>query len=205
MFYTYLFSEIYLFFSFFILFTISIFLNLSKRDNFPNVYKFSCFFIILFSLNVVIIDVWNYLEIFDSYDIYKNSGDIIVKWIIIFFTILFLIYSYFYIKKMKLNFFEYSLTVYFILLSFSFFILTTDLLSFYLLLEIQSFCFYLLTAFNKHNQYSVESGLKYFILSSFSSVSLLFGFSFIYGITGSFNFSDIYFFFLIMIFYIVMG
>ena len=96
---------------------------------------------------------------------------------------------------MKWHFIEYSITIYFILLSFNFFISTIDLLSFYLLLEIQSLCFYMLTAFNKHNQYSVESGLKYFILSSFSSICLLFGFSFIYGITGSFNFFDIYLFF----------
>jgi NADH-quinone oxidoreductase subunit N len=53
----------------------------------------------------------------------------------------------------------------------------------------------MLTAFNKNNQYSVESGLKYFVLSSFSSVCLLYGFSFIYGITGSLNFYDIYLFF----------
>lgn len=193
-----LFSEIYLFVSFFILFTINIFVNLSKKNNFPNIYKFSNFLIIIFILNGLIIDIWNNIEGINSYDLYKNSGDIVVKLIISLLTIIFFIYSYFYIDKMKLNFFEYSLTIYFVLLSFSFFILTTDLLSFYLLLEIQSFCFYLLTAFNKYNQYSVESGLKYFILSSFSSVSLLFGYSFIYGLTGTFNFSDIYLFFSIL-------
>jgi NADH-quinone oxidoreductase subunit N len=196
--YIYLFSEIYLFCSFFILFTISIFVNLSKQVNFPNIYKFTCFFIILFCINVIMIDFWNNIEGFNSYDLYKNNGDIIIKWIISLFTIMFFIYSYFYIEKIKLHFFEYSLTIYFVLLSFSFFILTIDLLSFYLLLEIQSFCFYLLTAFNKYNQYSVESGLKYFILSSFSSVSLLFGYSFIYGMTGSFNFLDFYLFFSVL-------
>ena len=110
--------------------------------------------------------------------------------------ILILSYSYFYIKTIKLHLFEYILTIYFTVLSFSLFISTTDLLSFYLLLEIQSLCFYILTAFNKNNQYSLESGLKYFILSSFSSVCLLYGFSFIYGITGSLNFNDIYLFFI---------
>jgi NADH-quinone oxidoreductase subunit N len=193
--YIYLFSEIYLFISFFILFVVSIFLNLSRQNNFPNIYRFTCFLIIVFCINLIVIDIWNYFENFNSYDIYKNSADLIIKWIIIFFTVLFFIYSYFYIEKMKLHFFEYSLTIYFILLSFSFFILTIDFLSFYLLLEIQSFCFYLLTAFNKYNQYSVESGLKYFILSSFSSVSLLFGYSFIYGMVGTFNFLDVFLFF----------
>jgi NADH-quinone oxidoreductase subunit N len=142
-------------------------------------------------MNVIVIDFWNCLEIYYSYDFYKNTADIIVKFIIILFTLVFLIYSKDYMIKMKLHMFEYTLVIYLTILSFSLFIITTDLLNFYLLLEIQSLCFYLLTAFNKHNQYSVESGLKYFILSSFSSVSLLFGYSFIYGLTGSLNFMDI--------------
>lgn len=189
------FSEIYLFTSFFFLLTFCIFLNLSKKSNFPNIYKLTCLFVIIFSFNVVIIDCWISFDYIYSYDIYKNINDVFIRNIIIIFTIFFLIYSYFYINKIKLHMFEYPLIIYFLLLSFSFFILITDLLSFYLLLEIQSFCFYLLTAFNKHNQYSVESGLKYFILSSFSSVSLLFGYSFIYGITGTLNINDIYLYF----------
>jgi NADH-quinone oxidoreductase subunit N len=186
-----LFPEIYLFVSFFILLTISIGINLSKQMNFPNIYTFTCYFVVLFGMNVILIDFWNCLEIYYSYDFYKNTSDIIIKFIIILFTIIFLIYSKNYMYKMKLHMFEYTLIIYLTILSFSLFIITTDLLNFYLLLEIQSLCFYLLTAFNKHNQYSVESGLKYFILSSFSSVSLLFGFSFIYGLTGSLNFIDI--------------
>lgn len=194
-FYNYFFSDIYLFFSFFVIFVSSIFLNLSKLKNFPNIYIITCFFIIISSINILIIDNYNFLENINSYDLYKNDIDIIIKIIFFFFTIIFIIYSYFYIKKMKFNLFEYSLTIYFVQLSFTFFISTIDLLSFYLLLEIQSLCFYMLTSFNKHNQYSVESGLKYFILSSFSSVCLLFGYSFIYGITGSLNFYDIFLFF----------
>jgi len=192
--YNYFFSDIYFFCSFFILFIVSIFLNLSKSKNFPNIYLLTCFFIFIFSLNIIIMDNYNYFDNLNSYDLYKNDMEIIVKWIFLILTILFFIYSYSYTKKMKFNLFEYSLTIYFISLSFNFFISTTDLLSFYLLLEIQSLCFYMLTSFNKHNQYSVESGLKYFILSSFSSVCLLFGYTFIYGITGSLNFYDIFLF-----------
>jgi len=195
LYYNFFFSDIYLFISFFFLFLISIFLNLSKNNNFPNIYSFTCFFISLFLINIIILDNTNFFENINSYDLYKNDVDLLIKWIIILFTILFFIYSYLYTTKMGLHLFEYSLTIYFILLSFNFFISSLDLLSFYLLLEIQSLCFYFLTAFNKHNQYSVESGLKYFILSSFSSISLLFGFSIIYGITGSLNFYDIFLFF----------
>lgn len=193
--YTYLLSDIYLFISFFIFFLLSIFCNLNKEYNFPNIYKFTCVIIFIFLLNVIIIDNQDFVNHINSYDLFKIDTDILVKWIIIVFSLFFFCYSYFYIKKSKLHLFEYSLTIFFIILSFSFFISVIDLLSFYLLLEIQSLCFYLLTAFNKHNQYSVESGLKYFILSSFSSVSLLYGYSFLYGITGSLNFFDIFLFF----------
>jgi NADH-quinone oxidoreductase subunit N len=185
----------YFFISFFILFIIGIFYNLKKKYFFPNIYKLSCYFIIISIFNVIIIDNQYNISDINSYDIIKNDADILVKFVLLVFLLSFLCYSYTYIKKIKLNLFEYTLTIYFTIFSFSLFISTVDLLSFYLLLEIQSLCFYMLTAFNKNNQYSVESGLKYFVLSSFSSVCLLYGFSFIYGITGSLNFYDIYLFF----------
>jgi NADH-quinone oxidoreductase subunit N len=140
--------------------------------------------------------MWNRLGGIFMYDLYKNTGDIYIKMIIILLSIVFIIYSNFYVKTMKYNTFEYFIVLYFILMSFSFFILAIDVISFYLLLEIQSLSFYLLTALNKRNQYSVESGLKYFILSSFSSVSLLFGFSFLYGLTGTLNINELGLFFI---------
>jgi NADH-quinone oxidoreductase subunit N len=44
---------------------------------------------------------------------------------------------------------------------------------------------------NKHSRYSIEAGLKYFILGSFSSILLLFGFSFVYGFSGFIYLSDL--------------
>lgn len=203
------FSEIYLVISFFILFTISIFLNLSKKYNFPNNYKGICYLIIIFLVNTALLEIWNRLDKMYLLDLYKSSGDIFMKLILILLSILFLIYSNFYVNQMKFNNFEYLIIIYFVLMSFSFFIISIDVISFYLLLEIQSLSFYLLTAFNKQNQYSVESGLKYFILSSFSSVSLLFGFAFLYGLTGTLNIMELGLFFNLeiidsmLIFYIV--
>jgi NADH-quinone oxidoreductase subunit N len=174
---------------------LGIFLNLKKQYYFSNIYKLSCFLVFIYVFNIIIIDLpYNILNV-NSYDVIKNDADIIIKWLLLLLLLLFLCYSYTYIKKIKLHLFEYVLVIYFTIFSFSLFISTIDLLSFYLLLEIQSLCFYMLTAFNKYNQYSVESGLKYFVLSSFSSVCLLYGFSFIYGVTGSLNFYDIYLFF----------
>ena len=50
-----------------------------------------------------------------------------------------------------------------------------------------------LAAFNKYKEKSAEAGVKYIMISAFSSGILLFGLSFIYGAFGSLYFSDITF------------
>ena len=50
-----------------------------------------------------------------------------------------------------------------------------------------------LAAFNKYKEKSAEAGVKYILISAFSSGILLFGLSFIYGAFGSLYFSDIAF------------
>ena len=50
-----------------------------------------------------------------------------------------------------------------------------------------------LAAFNKYKEKSAEAGVKYILISAFSSGVLLFGLSFIYGAFGSLYFSDIAF------------
>jgi NADH-quinone oxidoreductase subunit N len=64
-------------------------------------------------------------------------------------------------------------------------------MNFYVLLEFQSICFYILTSFYKLEKFSLESGLKYFILNSFSSILLLFGIVLFYGFTGVFYIQDL--------------
>jgi NADH-quinone oxidoreductase subunit N len=48
-----------------------------------------------------------------------------------------------------------------------------------------------MSAFKKNSSFSVEAGLKYFILGSFSSALFLFGSSIIYGVLGTLNFEDL--------------
>lgn len=66
-----------------------------------------------------------------------------------------------------------------------------DLISMYLAIELQSLCFYVIAASRRNNEYSVEAGLKYFILGALSSGFLLWGESLVYGITGITNFEEI--------------
>ena len=65
-----------------------------------------------------------------------------------------------------------------------------DFLAFYLSVELQSLSFYMLAAMRSRTEASAEAGLKYFILSAFSSALLLLGMALIYGSIGSINFAD---------------
>ena len=66
-----------------------------------------------------------------------------------------------------------------------------NFLMLYIGMETASIPLACLAAFNKRQVKSAEAGVKYIMLSAFSSSILLFGLSFIYGSTGSLYFSDI--------------
>jgi NADH:ubiquinone oxidoreductase subunit 2 (subunit N) len=66
-----------------------------------------------------------------------------------------------------------------------------DLIIMYLAIELQSLSFYILTAIHRNQNKSIEAGLKYFILGSFSSCILILGIAIIYGLTGMTNFKDL--------------
>jgi NADH-quinone oxidoreductase subunit N len=68
---------------------------------------------------------------------------------------------------------------------------SNDLLIMYLSLELQSLALYILCSINRYSNLSIEAGLKYFILGSFSSAILLYGISLIYGFLGTTNYYEI--------------
>lgn len=96
-----------------------------------------------------------------------------------------------YLVTQQINFFEYVIIVLFAILGLFLLCSANDLITAYLAIELQSLSFYVLAAFKKDSTYSVESGLKYFILGAFSSGLFLFGSSLIYGVSGSVNFEDL--------------
>lgn len=113
------------------------------------------------------------------------------KTIIIITSIICLIFIKDYIIKQKINKVEYTIIILFSILGLLLLCSANDLLTVYLGMELQSLSFYLLAAYKKNSSYSVDAGLKYFILGSFSSSLFLFGSSFIYVAYGSINFDDI--------------
>ncbi len=61
----------------------------------------------------------------------------------------------------------------------------TELITVFIGLEITAVSFYVLTGFLRANPRSNEAALKYLLLGAFSSGLLLYGFSILYGLTGS--------------------
>jgi NADH:ubiquinone oxidoreductase subunit 2 (subunit N) len=95
-----------------------------------------------------------------------------------------------YILNQKINNFEYFLLILFAVLGLFLLCSSNDFLTAYLAIELQSLAFYVLAAFKKNSTFSVDAGIKYFILGAFASSLFLFGASLLYGITGTVCFDD---------------
>ena len=66
-----------------------------------------------------------------------------------------------------------------------------DLLVLFIGLELLSLGLYILTAFAKRSDKSAEAAIKYYLFGGMSAAFLLFGFSYLYGLTGSTNLHEI--------------
>ncbi len=66
-----------------------------------------------------------------------------------------------------------------------------DLLIIFLGLELLSLGLYILTAFAKRSGRSAEAAMKYYLFGGMSAAFLLFGFSYLYGISGSTNLNQV--------------
>jgi NADH-quinone oxidoreductase subunit N len=62
---------------------------------------------------------------------------------------------------------------------------SNEMLSLWIGLELTTIPLFILAAFYKDNKFSVESGIKYFVVGAFSSALLLYGLSFLYGLSGT--------------------
>ncbi|MDQ6986800.1 MAG: NADH-quinone oxidoreductase subunit N [Mariprofundaceae bacterium] len=68
---------------------------------------------------------------------------------------------------------------------------SSNFVTMYLGLELMALCTYVLVGFQRDVLRSSEASLKYFILGSLASGFLLYGISFLYGVTGSFDFAEV--------------
>jgi NADH-quinone oxidoreductase subunit N len=105
-------------------------------------------------------------------------------------TLIIALQSYDWMKKHK-DALEFYLILLCTLLGMFFMISSGHLLIFYLGLELASLPLAALVSFNRQEKRSAEAGLKMVLMSGFSTAILLFGVSMIYGITGTFKFSEL--------------
>jgi NADH-quinone oxidoreductase subunit N len=66
-----------------------------------------------------------------------------------------------------------------------------SLVTLYLGLELMSLCLYAMVAFDRESGIAAESAIKYFVLGSMASGTLLYGMSIVYGVTGSLELGEI--------------
>ena len=65
--------------------------------------------------------------------------------------------------------------------------MSKDLLALFIGFELASIATYAMAGFDKHNPKSIEAALKYFLIGGLSSSLMVFGMSYIYGLTGTTN------------------
>jgi len=101
------------------------------------------------------------------------------------------LYSRDYLKQNELLKGEYYFLGLFGLLGMLVMISANSLLTMYLGLETLSLSLYALVAFDRDSARSAESAMKYFVLGAIASGALLYGMSWVYGITGHLDFDGI--------------
>ena len=87
---------------------------------------------------------------------------------------------------------KYSLIIIFSTLGSTLLLSSSDLLSMYLSIELQSFGVYILATLFKDSGLATSAGLKYFLLGGLSSCLILFGSGLVYFYTGLTNLESIY-------------
>ena len=145
---------------------------------------------LLFAIVLVLNQPNEIVKIFnESYIIDRLS--IFMKVLTLLFCFFVLLSSKDYIKNNNIDKIEYPIIILASTLGMILMISSYDLIIFYLGLELQSLCLYILASFKRDDERSTEAGLKYFVLSALASGLLLYGCSLIYGFTGSTNFEII--------------
>jgi NADH-quinone oxidoreductase subunit N len=96
-----------------------------------------------------------------------------------------------FLKREKLQRFEYPILVVLATIGMMTMISANDLIALYLGLELQSLSLYVVASIDRDNARSSEAGLKYFVLGALSSGMLLYGASLTYGFSGTVSFPGI--------------
>ncbi|MCO4780723.1 MAG: NADH-quinone oxidoreductase subunit N [Candidatus Cloacimonetes bacterium] len=99
--------------------------------------------------------------------------------------------SWDYIQKRTKKITEFYALLIFATCGLMFMVSAQELLTFFVSLETASMCLYALSAYFTDNKYSLEAGLKYFLLGASFSALMLYGIVLVYGACGTTNYAQI--------------
>ena len=110
---------------------------------------------------------------------------IFFNWIFLVAAIIVAVASYKYLEAAGEHHGEYYALMLFAQCGMYFLATGTDLVTLFIGLELMALCFYVMVGFLRSDRRSNEAALKYLILGAFSSGFLVYGFSVMYGMSGS--------------------
>jgi proton-translocating NADH-quinone oxidoreductase chain N len=162
----------------------------SISNNFPLLNKeilAQCLFIsfcliLLYSNQIITVYNSNFLFVNDI-----NTCSLKLLIAIIFLVLMIIIWKSFVIQN--ICFFEYFTLIFLSLLGVLLLVNSFDLITAYLVIELQSLAFYILACFIRTSSFGTEAGLKYFVLGAFTSGLFLLGAFFFYITLGTLNFN----------------
>ncbi len=111
--------------------------------------------------------------------------------LIMIVTIYIMLISYPYIARRAEDIEEYYILITLATLGSTVLVSSRHFITFFLGLELLSTSLYVLIAFLRNREYSIEAGIKYLIVAAVSSSFLLFGMALIYSGSGSMYFPDL--------------
>ena len=120
----------------------------------------------------------------DRFSLYFN-------WVFTLATLIVAIVSYNYLEIEGEHHGEYYALLLFAQCGMFFLATGTDLVTLFIGLELMALCFYVMVGFLRGDKRSNEAAIKYLLLGAFSSGFLVYGFSIMYGMSGSTNLSVI--------------
>jgi NADH-quinone oxidoreductase subunit N len=162
---------------------------ISLMRNYEIVYSFSIlsFLVAAASVFFIIPSVPRLVEPLFIIDLYS----LFFLGIIILSALLVTLLSYDYIKQLDGVREEYYIILFTATLGASLLAVANHFILFFLGIEMLSISLYVLIAFQRSKDSSIEAGIKYLILASVSSAFLLFGMALIYTASGTMQFSGI--------------
>jgi len=113
----------------------------------------------------------------------------VMKIAVVGFVAVAFLYARDYLRANDLHKGEYYVLGMFGLLGMMIMISAHNMLSMYLGLETLALSQYALVAFDRNNSNSAEAAMKYFVLGAIASGALLYGISWVYGVTGTLDFA----------------